>query len=332
MKKNRKRLLLIVDAALVVLLVAGIFLFQKRSEAQERAAVGEEELNRRYAQTVTLDGEEVALKRGLTTILLIGTDNFIGDALPDEDEIEAFYNEDLADFLVLLVFDHSAHTVTPFQINRDTMCDVPWLSVNGLVGGTKYQQITFSHIYGSGKEDSCINVRNTVENLLHGVPIDNYFAFTMDTVPVANDLVGGVTVTLEDDIPALGNEYVKGAHIPLKGKDALRFVRWRDTEKVDGNNARMAHHRLYIHAFTEAAQAAIAQNPDLITDGWRAVEKFLCTDLSVENFTDMINRLTDYELLPAVTPAGEYRLGEFAEYYMDPASLTAGIRSTFCKE
>ena len=46
----------------------------------------------------------------------------------------------------------------------------------------------------------------------------------------------------------------------------------------------------------------------------------------------MVNHLTDYELLPTVTPMGEYRLGEYAEYYMDPASLTEGIRSTFCKE
>ena len=330
MKKNRKRLLLILDLLLVLLIVGGVFLFQKRSEARERAAVGEEALNRRYVQTVTLDGEEVALKRGLTSVLLIGTDNFVDDA--KQLEIEAFYNNNLADFLVVLVFDHSAHTVTPFQICRDTMCDVPWLSVNGLVGGTQWEQITYAHTYGSGKEDSCVNTRNAVEGLLHGVPIDHYFAFTMDAVPVANDLVGGVTVTLEDDIPALGNEYVKGAHITLKGQAALRFVRYRNIELIDDNLTRMAHQRLYINAFTDAARAAAAANPDLVTDAWRAVEKFLCTDLSVENFTDMVNHLTDYELLPTVTPTGEYRLGEYAEYYMDPASLTAGIRSTFCKE
>ena len=330
MKKNRKRLLLILDLLLVLLIAGGIFLFQKRSEARERAAVGEEALNRRYVQTVTLDGEEVALKRGLTSVLLIGTDNFVNDA--KQLEIEAFYNNNLADFLVILVFDHSAHTVTPFQINRDTMCDVPWLSVNGLVGGTQWEQITFAHTYGTGKEDSCVNTRNAVEGLLHGVPIDHYFAFTMDAVPVANDLVGGVTVTLEDDIPALGNEYVKGAHITLKGQAALNFVRYRDHAFIDSNVTRMAHHRLYINAFTEAARAAAAANPDLVTDAYRAVEPFLCTDLSVENFTDMVNHLTDYELLPTVTPTGEYRLGEYAEYYMDPASLTAGIRSTFCKE
>ena len=44
MKKNRKRLLLILDLLLVLLIAGGIFLFQKRSEARERAAVGEEAL------------------------------------------------------------------------------------------------------------------------------------------------------------------------------------------------------------------------------------------------------------------------------------------------
>lgn len=329
--KNRKRLLLLLDLLLVLLLAGGIFLYQKHVEARERAAVSEEELSRRYVRTIVLDGEEVALKRGLTTVLLIGTDNFVDDA--KQNEIEAFYNRNLADFLILLVFDHNAHTVTPFQINRDTMCNVPWLSVNGLVGGTLYEQITFAHIYGSGKEDSCVNTRNAVEDLLHGVPIDSYLAFTMDTVPIANDLVGGVTVKLEEDIPALGPEYIKGAHVTLKGQAALRFVRWRDKENVDANLARMSRHRLYLNAFADAARDAASRNPDLIADAWRAVENFICTDLSVENFTDMINYLMDYELLPAVSPSGEYRLGEeYAEYYMDKADLTAAIRSTFCKE
>ena len=331
-KKKKRRLFLILDVALIALLGFGIFLFQKRTEAQDRAAV-EQELERRYAPTITHNGEEAQLKRGLSTVLLIGTDNYLNDAKQIDPEIEAFYNENLADFLVVLVFDHQNQTVTPFQICRDTMCDVPWLSVNGLVGGTQWEQITLSHTYGSGKEDSCINTRNTVENLLSGVPVDHYLAFTMDTVPVANDLVGGVSVTLEDDIPALGSEYVKGNTVTLHGSDALRFVRYRDTSLLDDNLRRMGHHRQYLTGFAAAAREAAANNPDLITDGYRAVEKFLCTDLSVESFSDFINRLCDYDLQPAVTPAGAYRdANPFPEFIVDQDDLWVCVRSTFCKE
>ena len=329
MKKSTKRLLLILDAVLVLALIAGVWLYQRRSAEKELQAIGEKDLSRRYARSVTINGESVPLRRRLSALLLIGTDNFIDDA--KQNEIEAFYNNNMADFLVVLVFDHAAKTVTPFQINRDTMCDVPWLSVNGLVGGTEFQQITFAHTYGSGKEDSCINTRNAVSSLLYGVPIDNFFSFTMDAVPLMNDAVGGVTVTLDEDIPALGPEYVRGASVTLKGQDALRFVRWRDTEQLDSNRPRMARHRLYLQAFTDAARAAMSADEELVTRLFKAIEPFLCTDLTVEQIADISSALRDYTILPVVTPGGAYVMGEdYAEYHIDEASLAECVKSAFC--
>ena len=329
MKKSTKRLLLILDAVLVLALIAGVWLYQRRSAEKERQAIGEEDLSRRYARSVTINGESVPLRRRLSALLLIGTDNFIDDA--KQNEIEAFYNNNLSDFLVVLVFDHAAKTVTPFQINRDTMCDVPWLSVNGLVGGTEFQQITFAHTYGTGKEDSCVNTRNAVSSLLYGVPIDNFFSFTMDAGPLMNDAVGGVTVTLDEDIPALGPEYVRGASVTLRGQDALRFVRWRDTEKLDSNQPRMARHRLYLQAFTDAARKAMSADEDLATKLFKAAEPFLCTDLTVEQIADISAALRDYTVLPVVTPNGQYVMGEdYAEFYLDEASLAECVKSAFC--
>lgn len=329
MSKKTKHILLFIDVILTLGLIFGIVFYQKMTKRREEQQIAQEDLSRRYTQTVSHDGQEFPLRRGVTSVLLIGTDNFVNDS--KQNEIEAFYNSNLADFLVILVFDHVNKTVTPFQICRDTMCEVPWLSVNGLVGGTEVMQITLAHTYGSGKEDSCVNTRNAVSGLLYGVPIDNYFAFTMDAVPVLNDLVGGVTVRLEDDIPALGPEYVRGAAVTLKGSAALRFVRYRDIELLDDNISRMAHHRLYMEAFTEAARAALADNEDLAADAFKAVEPFLCTDLSVEDLSDMAGYLDEYELLPTVKPEGEYVPGDpFAEYHVDEAVLWDSVRETFC--
>lgn len=329
MKKSTKTLMLILDAVLVLALIAGVWLYQRRSAEKEQQAIGEEDLSRRYERSITIDGQSVPLRRRLSSVLLIGTDNFIDD--DKQNEIEAFYNANMADFLVVLVFDHAAKTVTPFQINRDTMCDVPWLSVNGLVGGTEFQHITFAHTYGSGKEDSCVNTRNAVSSLLYDVPIDNFFSFTMEAVPLMNDAVGGVTVTLDEDIPALGPQYVRGASVTLKGQEALRFVRYRDTSLLDSNHPRMARHRLYLQAFTVAAREALAANEDLATKLFKAAEPFLCTDLSVEQIADISTALRDYAILPAVTPDGEYVMGEdYAEFYVDESSLAECVKNTFC--
>ena len=198
MSKRTKWLLLAVDALLLLALIVGLCLSQKRAEQRERNAISQTAPDRRFVKTIRYRGEEYPLKRGVSTVLLIGTDNFIDDG--KQMDFQQVYNENLADFLMILVFDHSSRTVTPFQICRDTMCDVPWLSINGLVGGSEVMQITLAHSYGSGREDSCINTRSAVENLLYGLSIDRYLAFSMETVPLLNDLVGGVTVKLEDDI------------------------------------------------------------------------------------------------------------------------------------
>ena len=330
MRKNTKRLLLVLDILLVLGLVFGLLYYRIVVEREEESLLSEEDLSQRYVESISRDGVSYPLKRSLDTILLIGTDNFIHDS--KQNKIEAFYNSNMADFLVLLVFDHTEKTVTPFQICRDTMCEVPWLSVNGLVGGTEFQQITFAHTYGSGKEDSCVNTRNAVKDLLFGVPIDGYFSFTMDAIPVMNDLVGGVTLQLMEDLPDLGPEYVRGATVTLKGRDALRFVRFRDTSLVDSNAARMSRHRQYLEGFTDSARRALGEDPDLAVKAFKSTEAFLCTDLTVEDISSMVEELGEYRILPTVTPVGEYVMGEeFAEYYIDEDTLWDCVCKTFCR-
>ena len=329
MKKRSKRLLLVLDLLLVLGLALGIGFYVRNLNEREKQEIGQETLERRFSKTISRAGQDYPLKRNLSAVLLIGTDNYIDDS--KQNRIESFYNNNFADFLGILIFDHEARTVTPFQICRDTMCDVPWIAVNGRVGGTEVEQITYAHTYGTGREDSCENTRTAVEDLLYGVPIDHYISFTMETVPLMNDLVGGVTVRLEDDIPQLGPEYVKGATILLQGKDALRFVRFRDTSLVDDNLRRMGHQRQYLSAFTESARAAAGKDPELAAKAFKMLEKYLCTDLSVENVSDMLRWLCDYEIRPVLCPTGEYVMGpEYAEFYMDEDSRWSCVKTAFC--
>ena len=323
-KKKKGKLPAII---LVLLAVAAVLLalsaVQKSAREQDASLVSPEEAARRYRPSVSYQGESYPLKRNTSSLLLIGTDNFVDDKKQHEG---LPYNFNLADFLTVLVFDHRAKTITPFQICRDTMCEVPLPS-----GETERMQITLSHSYGSGGTDSCEITRTAVEGLLFEVPIDSYLAFTMDTVPMVNDLLGGITIQLEEDLPALGPSYVKGAYVTLRGAEALRFVRYRDTSLLDDNLRRMAHHRQYLTALVDAAQKASADDNELPLRIFRAVEKFVNTDLSTENLSALFNDLNAYTVLPAVTAGGSYAMGEdFAEFLVDEASLWDCVRSVFC--
>ena len=321
--RNGKLLLILFIVLLLAGITGGVVYYQKTAAREDEALLEASERAKRFVPSLTYQEQDYPLKRNVRALLLIGTDNYIDDNKQYED---LPYNFNLADFLVVLVFDNAARTITPVQICRDTMCEVFLPD-----GSTRREQITLAHTYGTGKEDSCAMTRDTVENLLFGVPIDNFFAFTMETVPLLNDLVGGVSVKLEDDIPALGPEYVKGATILLQGKAALRFVRYRDTSLLDDNLRRMAHHRQYLTAFTESARTAINKDPDFAQKAFKASEKYLCTDLSAENVSALIENLGAYEILPAVTPSGSYIKGEeFAEYIVDESSLWSCVKTAFC--
>lgn len=333
MKNKKKEKTNIILLILIILLATGLGLVvwkvQRDADREIIPEAGTSLHADHSSEYLTYLGKNYPVLRRMTSVLLIGTDNYINDS--KQTNIEAFYNYNQADFLVVLVFDHDKKTVTPLQINRETMCSVPWLSVNGLVGGYVTEQITLSHTYGSGKKDSCENTIQAVRNLLYHAPVDHYMAFTMDAVPLVNDLVGGVTVTLEDDIPSMGKEYVKGATVTLKGRNALNFVRTRE-KNLDSNVVRMSHQRLYLTGFTKSARTAVTKNQDLVVDALKAVDPFLTTNLSVNQISEMITDLTDYEILPVITPKGELKMGEqFAEFWPDEASVWDCVHTSFCK-
>ena len=326
-KKKTGKALSIVLVLLVLLAVAAViaalYTVQKSAREQDASLVTPEDAARRYRPSLSYQGESYPLKRNMSSMLLIGTDNFSGDRKQHEG---LPYNFNLADFLTVLVFDHKAKTITPLQICRDTMCEAPLPS-----GETERMQITLSHTYGSGGADSCEYTRQAAEWLLFEAPIDKYLAFTMDTVPLVNDMLGGITVTLEEDLPDLGPAYVKGATVTLKGMEALRFVRYRDTSLLDDNLRRMAHHRQYLTAVVDAAQKAAADDDELPLRIFRAAEKFINTDMSAEELSALFNDLNEYTVLPAVTADGSYVMGtEFAEYLVDEASLWDCVHGAFC--
>ncbi len=334
-KKNRKlakRNIVLVFFAILLAGTLGFLVYKVQKDADNEIIekAGTSENADHSSEYISYHGNNYPVIRNMTSVLLIGTDNYIND--DKQFDREMYYNRNLADFLVVLVFDHDRKKITPFQINRDTMCEVSWLGLNLAVGGYKVEHITYAHMYGTGKEDSCENVVRTARRFLYNAPIDHYLAFTMDAVPIVNDLVGGVTVTLEDDIPALGEEYKAGSAITLYGKAALRFVRYRDTMLLDSNLPRMQHQQLYLNSFTEAARTAAAKNEDLVIDVFKAVDRFLCTDLTVNDISEIVSNLIEYQIEPVISPEGKYIRGnEFAEFYVDEESLWSCIQAAFCR-
>ena len=191
---------------------------------------------------VEYQGVNYKLRNDVETILLMGMDKF-----EEEIDLTSYTNDQCADFLVLLVIDHAAKTCSTIQINRDTMTMMNVLGINGNKVDTAYGQVALSHTYGSGSNDSCRNTARAVANIFGGMKVDYYVALTMDAVPVINDLVGGITLEVLDDLTSVNPEFVEGATVTLMGDDALRYVRARKGVGDQTNISRMKRQNQYMN-------------------------------------------------------------------------------------
>ncbi|MBE5767712.1 MAG: LytR family transcriptional regulator [Clostridiales bacterium] len=281
------------------------------------------DLNARYARVPQLEYEGVRyrLKPRLTTILLAGVDNRgdAGDVLPSME----YRSGGQADFLMLLAIDDAAKTVTPLQIDRDTMTEITVLNVLGQVSGTRTAQICLSHSFGDGKEYSCELMSDAVSKLLLGTPINHYYVMNMDGIAAFNDALGGVEVTLEDDFSAYDPEMTAGKTLVLHGKQAEIYVRQRYHVGNQSNIARLRRQEVYIQRVTEVLSREIKKRASFVDALLDVMDVYTTTDMSRGRLINMADKIKQYTVHPPVKIPGESLLGENGrmEFYADENML-----------
>ena len=278
------------------------------------------------AGQIEYDGEKYIPKKRLITVLLIGTDQETADPAVND-----FRSGGQADFLVLLVADENAGTVTPIQINRDTMTRINTLNSFGQDAGLWTAQICLSHSFGDGKEQSCEFTVDAVSRYLDDAPIDNYIAMSMDGISAFNDALGGIEVTLEDDFSAYDESMTPGTTLVLRGDQAEYFVRMRYNVGDQTNASRLSRQRTYIEGAKKLIKEKGMSDSQFFLDLFDAVEPYLVTDMSRGRLVNYADLFSGYEIMPMTEIAGESRLGEngLMEFYPDEDSLKKVIVETF---
>ncbi|MGN0793010.1 MAG: LCP family protein [Aristaeellaceae bacterium] len=308
-------------AVLAVLIVISF-----EPEAQEEKPVFGS-LENRFVSDIQMewDGRTLYYRENeITNYLFIGV---------DQDDVTATNGHQhggQADFLVILSIDRVRKTVTPVMLDRDTMVEMQTYGVFGHPSGTRVMQLCLAQAYSGVNIPGCINTVKTVEKLLHGVRIDHYVVLDMAAIPIVNDAIGGVEVTLEDDFTSFDPAMVRGATLRLMGEQAEFFVRGRMTV-ADGTNAsRMERQQQYITAFLQQFRQTIGKEPALLSDLLLKLADHMSTDASEERLISDANSYSAYTWQPLVALQGTHSIDEygFAEFWADETYLTemvAGI-------
>ena len=269
---------------------------------------------------VFYEGAWYDLDPNIETILILGI-----DSIESPDESRAHSSQ--ADFLALLIIDDLTKSFKILHINRDTMTEIPQIDKYGSKYGTYNAQLALAHTYGGHDNMKCRNTVDAVTNLLYNVNIDHYLSLTMDAVSILNDGMGGVTLILEEDFTALGDGFVKGAEVTLKGDEALTFVRWRSDSQTTSNLERMARQRQYISALFDKY---VSSDIDNTLDTMLKVNEHLVSDCTINQMSELLETLQDYTYETVISLPGEaHKENTYVEFHVDETELQKMVIDLF---
>ena len=275
-------------------------------------------------KTIERNGVEYFPRQDITVVMVLGIDQE-GPVVSSN----SYRNTGSADSVMLLVFDEIEETCTVLYLNRDTMVDIDMLGLWGEHIGTTYGQLALAHTYGSGLEDSCENVKNTLMNFIHGLSVDYYVAMNMDAIPVLNDAVGGVTVTVTEDF-SMVNPSITMGEMTLRGEQVLDYVQTRKNVGDQKNVTRMRRQREYVDAFLKVLYEKVQTDTTFLISTYEDVSPYIVTDCSVNTLSAMLDRYADFAVTSAVTPEGENVVvdGHY-QFHVDEEKLDALILEIF---
>lgn len=276
------------------------------------------------SRVIERDGVEYYPRQDITTFLLIGLDR-VGPV----QESNSYNNSARADVIMVVTLDNTKKEINLLNLNRDSIVPVQALSVAGYPAGTVDQQLALAHTYGKGVKDSAENTVQTVSNYLYGLKIDHYLTIGMDSIETINDSLGGVQVTVTDDFSDTDTAIPMG-EVVLNGKQAVTYIRHRETIGDGLNSSRMIRQSEYFKGLFAAIKDNGRNDNELLLQVFDSLSDRMVTDCSAQTLSDILNKISEYNLGSVVTPKGENVKGEeYVEFHIDKEDIDKLILDFF---
>lgn len=347
-RKKRKKILIAVlcEAAILIAVILTAFQIvravgksslQSKAEAapelmpvQAQAALTEEEQSKWQEGWVKYQDTIYAYKEDILTFLIMGIDKN-----SDVKEEAEGTSGGQADALFLAVMDPGEKTIKVIGINRNTMTDIDVYNEEGAYLTTVSAQIAVQHGFGNGMEESCERQLKAVRKLFYNLPIHGYAAINMSAIPTINDAVGGVQVTVLEDLTQRDQSLVEGESVHLEGESAFWYVKYRDTNVFGSADKRLERQKQYLTEFIGAAKSAMKKNPAAAVNLYQAVSGQMVTNVSIDEVAYLAPLLAEYKFQSDsfYMPEGETVMGDqFEEFYVDEDALYEMILDVFYEE
>lgn len=275
------------------------------------------------------NGEVWQYNEDIMTFLFMGIDSRSGVA--DE---KTPGKAGQSDVVVLFVVNPHTKNISVININRDSMVEIKRYDTDGNYVGVMEGQLALQYAYGDGRIESCELTKEVVAKLFYGIPIHGYAALDMQCIATINDAVGGVEVTVLDDMTWADKSWKKGTKLHLMGNDALKYIRKRNytSAELGTNINRIERQKQYLSLFADKLKAKVQENVTFPVTLYSKVQEHLVTSFSLDQITYLAGELLDYEVSmdSIVSISGESTMGEkYEEFHVDETALKELIITTF---
>ena len=339
MREKSKAIRAIIEIAVVVLVIFAVYFIVRQidhnsSKNEVASETGTEQVWKEFEQkdvTIKINKKKYTLDHPVKTYLFLGTDKSGNEEATDDE-----YQGSMADALMLVVIDEQEKSYGILQLNRDTITEVPMLLTDGTANASAKMQLCTAQWYGKDKTASCENTVNTVSKMLGGVPIDGYYALQMEAMSLLNHEVGGVTVTLEDDMTSLDPEMKKGTTLTLTDHQAELLIQTRYAMDDDRNTERMRRQQIFMKAFMNKMKEKNAEDVNATIELYDRLRPYATENINMNELTTILQNMQGYSDKGIIIIDGESRIGEKLhdgekhwEFYMDKDSLESAMKELY---
>ena len=336
---SRRTLLSVLVIVLVIAVIFTVFFLLERSENNRESAqlkTEAEQMNRTLwtdENTLLIDGDTFGFDHRLETFLFVGTDASGGQQMADD----KMKRQPMADFILLMVLDHTRNTIGYLQLDRNTIVRIPMLDEEGKFSTYRNMQLCTAHWFGGTQEMAAENLVKTVRNYLGELEnIDGYYIISMDDIQKLNNAVGGVDITLEEDLTDADPAFTKGATVHLTDEQAERYIRARMNVSDGTNASRMNRQRSYMTGLFSSVRQKCEKDPQFALSLWDTLHSAAFTNMNGNDFSRIAQKLIKGEDLGIRTVEGEVKIGYLLgdgepheEFYPSMDSLKAQLIDLF---
>lgn len=304
------------SAVLVLVLVIGLaaIVFYKSGEAALQASAegktpvmetdpGEIEKAREnfaYGNTVAWQDEWVVYEDGVyeynedaLNFLLLGIDN--GGELDKQTDLSD-WNAGQADAIFLVSANQKNKTVSIIGIPRNTMVELDIYNEDKQQIDSIYNQICLQYGYAGGGELGLTAMKECVSELFNNLPIHGVCAVNYDAVGIVVNMIGGVEVTIPEDMTMFNPTYTEGSRLRLTKGNVVMYLRYRDVTALGSPTTRLARQKEFLKEAISQTISEVKSNPRLVSDIYQAIAPYMNTDITIDEAVYLVAEFINYRI------------------------------------